>query len=204
MAQNFVITLSSWTFPKLDPDKANFRFVVQLRYFTKDGSPATANNVLPSADSYWECDWRKPNDRRYVGPNVPNNSEPPGYGTVDAAKFNAYDKVAFLVQATSLQSVNVTIYDVDRKDFWDSFLAAFAKAVEGLLGRLTEALPSSIDVPDIIKATIARRLAGPSDRIIGTTGILFPAANPVGNHVCNLTVKGGSYQGAYSVSLTVV
>ena len=73
---NYQLTLNRWEFPKpLHPHKANFRFVAQIRFFGEKGSPETANNALPGLDSYWECDWRKHEDRRYVGPDV-TNGEP--------------------------------------------------------------------------------------------------------------------------------
>ena len=198
---NYQLTLNRWEFPKpLHPNKANFRFVAQIRFFGEKGSPETANNALPGLDSYWECDWRKHEDRRYVGPDV-TNGEPGNYGMVDPAKINPYEKVAFLVRASRLQSINFTLYDVDRKDFWDKLLGVLAKVVEGLLGRLKDVLPGSIDLPDSVKATITRALAGPGDRIIGTAGKIFPDP-PVDDSV-SFTIRDGDYKGTYKINFGV-
>ena len=65
----FAITLEGFRFPeKLDKDKANFRFIVGLRFFDKDDNFSTAHTILPGLDTYWECAPKKSDAPNYVGP----------------------------------------------------------------------------------------------------------------------------------------
>ena len=53
----YEITLTGFKFPKnLDNDKANFRFVVDLRFVNDESRFTTEHAVMPSLDTFWECD----------------------------------------------------------------------------------------------------------------------------------------------------
>ena len=63
----FEFTLAEFTFPaKLPNDKANFRFVVDLRFIDDKGRFTTEHAVMPSLDTFWECDTRRADRPNYV------------------------------------------------------------------------------------------------------------------------------------------
>ncbi len=204
--QPLAVTIENFSFPSsLDKSKANFRFVIELNYFNRLGNPTFATGAVPAVDSYWECDWTKANARppRYVGPRPgPRGGKPEAYGTIDQAKLNPHQKLAMLVNTNGgLYSLNCTLLDVDRRDFWDLFLEKLSGAVEPLLGQAAAALPDSIETPEGLRGAIARKLAGPGDRIIGSQGVLLE--NRLGEHEINIRVAGGDYKGDYAITLQI-
>ena len=57
----YELRLNGFQFPEnLDDDKANFRFIVDLRYTRNGNQYPTERIVMPGMDTYWECDPRKP------------------------------------------------------------------------------------------------------------------------------------------------
>ena len=61
------ITLDEFIFPKDLPDKrANFRFVIDLRYKDAKGKFAAETVVMPGLDTWWECDKKKTKKPNYV------------------------------------------------------------------------------------------------------------------------------------------
>lgn len=203
----FQISLEDFTFPdSLDHNKANFRFALDLRYFDSKGNPATGNTALPSLESYYECDWQRAADYRFVGATDPtksqNKNKPDNYGRVDPNRLNEFAKVAFLVNAASLHSMNLTAFDVDRKDFWDGFLKQLSGVADRLLGTISEELPSSFQISDSLKSVVTRKITGPSDRIVGTQGFLFSGQDP--SYTILLKVGEGDYAGDYSFTFSVL
>ena len=90
------LTLRGLTFPSnLQNRKANFRLVVSLRFYDKDGHLKTENGVVPGLDTFWECDTGESDRYNYVrGSN----------GTVDMRKVQVWDKLILSVlEVTSTQ-----------------------------------------------------------------------------------------------------
>ena len=56
VVSHFEVTLEGFRFSKGLPDrKSNFRFIVGLRFFDKDGNFNTVHAILPGLDTHWEC-----------------------------------------------------------------------------------------------------------------------------------------------------
>jgi len=196
------VALANFHFPTdLHPDKANFRFVVEIRYFTERDKPASEAKTLPGIDTYYECDWRKATDSRYVGPSDGLPDKPGDYGEFASERLNPHES-SFLLATSHLRTLCVTVYDVDRKDFWDTVLEKLAGIAETLLGRVSEVLPTSIGLSDDVKAAIARKIAGPGDRIIGTAAETFDAM-PDGAVSLSFECHREDYEGDYQLGFEV-
>ena len=106
----YSIALKSFSFPDtLGDNHANFRFAIDLRYASDKGGFKTANAVIPSPDTYWECDEGRAQDPRYV--RAANAS---GF---DMTRISDWDRTALLIVANYIRDVRLTIIDVDRKDW---------------------------------------------------------------------------------------
>ena len=61
------LKLADVRFPAgLPNSKANFRFVVDLRHENADGAFDSKNAVMPSLDTFWECDSSKDDKPNFV------------------------------------------------------------------------------------------------------------------------------------------
>ena len=202
------LNLNSFDFPvNLENGKANFRFVVDVRYFNEDSELATAHSVMPSLDTYWECDTGKSGNPNYV-----RNGPPPQHG-FDMALLDNWDKLIIATKATRIHSVQIKVFDVDRKSFWDvvkDFLAPVIQAFFGLAKKVTtDAIPKPISfltgafgsaIEDVESYTL-KKLANGEDRLLckGTFGSL-PTAN--GNHNIPAVNFNGT-QGRYAIGLNL-
>lgn len=197
---HFEIALQTFSFPKkLSPDKANFRLVLQLRYFTERGQPALTSTVLPSLDSYYECDWRKADDIRFVGATAReqkgNKKAPSDYGKIDPDRLDVFDRTAFLVSARSLHSIQLSVFDVDRKDVWDALVRELSSVVPGLFDVAEDAFPAPLHFSDDLRVALSRRASGPGDRLISTIGESIAAEDRELD--LEFSVASGDYQGDY-------
>ena len=127
----FELTFTGFQFPdKLPNDKANFRFVVDLRFSDDKGRFATEHAVMPSLDTFWECATDKQQKPNYVRKHDSNNGNPlPQFDfDIDNSKIDEWDQLILFVKGETLHSIQFKIFDVDRKDAWDK--------VKDFLGRL--------------------------------------------------------------------
>ncbi|WP_423908344.1 hypothetical protein [Candidatus Spongiihabitans sp.] len=126
-SSDFTIILSSFTFPKdLDNKRANFRFVVDLRYTNEKGAFAVATAVMPGLDTWWECATNKSDKPNFVRKG--DSSE------FDINKIDEWDKVALRVKAQVLYQIQVKVIDVDRPNLWDKLSDAFGRVISSLFG----------------------------------------------------------------------
>ncbi len=78
--QMFELELTKFEFPQdLPNQKANFRFVVDLRFIDNEDRFSTEHAVMPGLDTFWECSADRRNAPNYVvrratGVNSPNST----------------------------------------------------------------------------------------------------------------------------------
>ena len=201
----FELNLNSFDFPTgLENGKANFRFIADIRHVNEDGELATAHSVMPNFDTYWECDATKSGRPNYVRNNAHGFS---------MTLIDAWDRLILLTKAANIHSVQIKIFDVDRKDFWDKFKEIVAPIVESLFGIAKKATTGAIPKPvsfltgafgtaiEDIESYTLKKLANGEDRLLckGTFANLPTAA---GNHnIAPLTFNGSD--GQYSLGLTL-
>ena len=123
----FELTLKKFLFPKdLPNDKANFRFIVDLRFINEKGQFITEHAVMPSLDTFWECDTGRKDRPNYVrGKDVSSNCS-----QFDMCAIDDWDKLILCVKGESVHSIQFKVIDVDRKDAWDKV----KNFLEGMIG----------------------------------------------------------------------
>ncbi len=208
----FEIRLKSFDFPeKLDASKANFRFIVDLRYTDHDGKFSTEHAVMPSLDTYWECDPGKKDAPNFVRLEGQESWKP----SFDMVQIDEWDRLVLRIEATELHSIQVKVIDVDRKDIFDKLKGAFQGILEGVLGmirtRISARLPQGISqnapqvhqalggAADDIEAFLLKKLAGGDD-------VLFRGSKPIPTGAKNgvdVEISGKGTKGAYKVVFTL-
>ncbi len=134
----YELKLAEFKFPKnLRGDNANFRFVVDLRFVDDKGRPAVEHTVMPSLDTYWECDPGQSEEPNFVrGKNGEKD-----IAAFDMNKIDDWDKLILFVTGESLHSIRFTVLDVDRKDFWDVVKRSLGKIAKVVMGRVKDVIP---------------------------------------------------------------
>ena len=130
----FKVSLAEFRFSKgLPGRKSNFRFIVGLRFFDKDGNFNTVHSILPGLDTHWEC--AKGNKEK---PNYVRGSVEDGYVNFDMEAVGEWDSLIFMVKGIRLHSIQFKVFDVNREDAFEklkgiitSLFAMGAKAVTG-------------------------------------------------------------------------
>ena len=140
------IELTHFAFPDLDDDHANFRFQVDLRYRKSNGDFTTKSVIMPGLSSYWECskeenDKRSEKDRKQKdeykrlcvrklkGDAQQNSKNGEKYDNqIDVEKLDFWDK-SFRVNSTHLYELRVSVFDVDRDDWYDKLVDTFKGAM---------------------------------------------------------------------------
>ena len=144
------IELTHFAFPDLDDDHANFRLQVDLRYRKSNGDFATKSVIMPGLSSYWECSKEENNKRsdedrkqkdkykrlcvRKLNNDARQNlkNEEKYENQIDVDKLDIWDK-SFRVNSTHLYELRVSVFDVDRDDWFDKIVDIF----KGAIGALT-------------------------------------------------------------------
>jgi hypothetical protein len=163
--QEHEIQLKNFSFPeKLPNNRANFRFVIDLRYQDEKGKFATETAVLPGLDTWWECDLSKEGKPNYV-----REGEEPRF---DMDKVDDWDKLVLRLKATRLFRMQVKVFDVDRPDFWDKVTDALSNIIGAVLGKAKSAVEGLPIVGEGLgslaedaKSTVAKLLAG-GDKVL--------------------------------------
>ena len=94
-AQDFEIRLEGFEFPRALPNnRANFRFVVDVRYKTKGDRFATETVVMPGLDTFWECGKNKK-----AKPNFVRDGSAPRF---DMAKIDPWDRLVVRLHADAV------------------------------------------------------------------------------------------------------
>jgi hypothetical protein len=191
MASEFELNLERFWFPAaLDDNRANFRFVVDIR-LVRAGRFATDTAVLPGFDTWWECDRKKVQNPNYV--RAEGN-------TFDMDRIDAWQRLILLTRADTLHSVQVKVFDVDRPDGWDALRDAFGQIAQTVIGRA----PRFLELPELaadgfgaveedLRSTIVKRLAG-GDRLLFRGSARLEEAGTV-------RISGPGTAGDYTVHL---
>lgn len=153
-SNTFRISLANFSFPPgLSGGQANFRFIVDLRYIDAGGEFATEHAVMPSLDTFWECD---PNKK-----DKPNFVRAGDSAKFDMKKIDDWDRLVLCVKARELHSVQAKVIDVDRKDIFDKLKELAQGVLKGAFGvfrsRVASLVPSSagaLDAPTSVHQTL--------------------------------------------------
>lgn len=209
--QTFEIRLEGFSFPEeLDDSKANFRFIVDLRYIDPAGDFATEHAVMPSLDTYWECDKGKS-----TAPNFVRFKDEKWKPRFDMSKIDDWDCLVLRLKAQDLYAIQVKVIDVDRADIWDKLKGALQGVLEGVLGtlrgRIAARIPGSVGgqpVPpavhhslgsaaDDVEAFLLKKLAGGDD-------VLFRGSKPTAavDRDKLIHVTGRGTRGIYTVAFS--
>ena len=219
--KDFEFALKGFRFPrKLSNNKANFRFVVDLRFINGDDQFITEHAVMPSLDTFWECDTSRQDNPNYVrsGDTENENIEFEGKN-YDCSMFNigsidAWDRLILRVKGKRVHSIQFKVFDVDRKDAWDevkNFLGGVIRTViggikGGILGKAPFPLPAALGgAADDVQSFLLKKLAGGDDVLFrGSTSfedengyVLQDKAEHVGD------VRGRGTEGFYWVTFQV-
>ena len=142
----FELTLQQFLFPNdLPNDKANFRFVVDLRYIAEKCRFTTEHAVMPSLDTFWECDTGRKDAPNYVRKHDGGNGKPlPEFDFDDKHKIDHWDRLILHVKGESLHSIQFKVIDVNRKDAWDKVKPFLKGIVEAVIGKIKGIIPESL------------------------------------------------------------
>jgi hypothetical protein len=207
------ILLTAFEFPKkLDSNKANFRFVVDVRYVDQKGNLATHHAVMPSMDTYWECDTDKKGAPNYVRASDCSANDSACFQFKSANQretgVDPWDSLVFLGKVKLVHSIQVKIFDVDRPDFWDKLQEALGGLITAVFGRAKSVIHTGeegslkSDVSgvfgsfvDDVTSSVLKRLSN-GDRVLfrGSTACCSQE-DPV--------IQGQGTKGHYSVRFTV-
>ena len=198
----FELVLTEFLFPKALPDdKANFRFIVDLRFINEKGQFITEHAVMPSLDTFWECDTGRKDRPNYVrGKGVSCNCS-----QFDMCSIDDWDKLILCVKGESVHSIQFKVIDVDRKDAWDkvkNFLdgmigAVIGKIKGGIPGNLPFPLPESLGgAADDLQSFLLKKLAG-GDKVLfrGSDKLKIPE----NGKTTPFEVEGQGTEGKYKI-----
>ena len=186
----YELTLQAFRFPKnLENHKANFRFVVDLRYLDPEGAFATTQAILPGLDTFWECDRGRSHE-----PNFVRGADDGIWATLDMNRVDFWDKLIFMLPASRLHSIQFKIFDVNRTDGWDKIKNALSSIGDSLFGQFKTVSPMFGNATDDIKSFLLKKWAG-GDTILYKQSVLFPE-NSSGTYDTS-----GSYEIQFAVKL---
>ena len=192
----YSVELTKFGFPEqLDDKKANFRIQVDLRYQKLDGGFALKTVLMPGLELYWECSKKDNQNKRYKpGCYLVRKKDNNGNWSseVDLRAVGPWGK-RFRLQAKSLYELRATVFDVDRKDWWDRFSGAIQSVVGKVLSYVRFAGGVVTPVVEDAASSIGRKLAGGGDKIL-FVGSAEPASSS------SWTIAGVGIQGDYSLS----
>ena len=196
----FELTLTQFTFPKdLPNNRANFRFVVDLRFIDDKDRFTTEHAVMPSLDTFWECDTGKNDAPNYVRKHDDNDDPLPRFDFEgDEKRIDEWDRLILLVKGKTVHSIQFKVFDVDRKDAWDTvknFLGgmfeAFFGKIKGIIpGNLPLSLPESLGgAADDLQSFLLKKLAG-GDKVLFRGSHKFTDAGLADGDPKKLEIKG--------------
>ncbi len=126
------LVLKGFRFPKkLSNSKANFRFIVDLRFIDDRKNFDSEHAVMPSLDTFWECDTNRQDKPNFVR-DVTREGQAAAFGRFDMQRIDSWDALILGVKTKGLHSVQFKVIDVNRADAWDW--------VKGILGGIIESL----------------------------------------------------------------
>ena len=207
---NFQLDLTGFEFPeKLPNNKANFRFIVDLRFRDEDDRLATEHAVMPSLDTFWECDPSRHDKPNYVRlheeeTNVPKNKF--DFNNDAKNKIDPWDRLILHVQCKSLHSIQFKVIDVDRKDAWDAVKNVLGKIAEVVIGQTRAFILKQENMPfrtamgaaaDDVQSFLLKKLAGGDQVLFRGSLQKDELKNGAG------LIKGRGTKGDYKISFEV-
>ena len=168
--KRYELNLTQFTFPEnLSNSRANFRFVVDLRYLDEKNKFTTEHAVMPSLDTFWECDKGKKENPNYVR----MNDDSPSFDmAADPPKINPWDRLILIVICERLHSIQFKVIDVDRRDAWDRVKSFLGGVVQAVVGRAKGQIPTQTifanslgQAADDVQSFMLKRLAG-GDKVL--------------------------------------
>lgn len=205
----FELNLTGFRFPEdLPNDRANFRFVADLRYMDHRKQFKTAHAVMPSLDTFWECDKRRA-DR-------PNHVRDATEARFDMDKIDVWERLVFLVRAEAVHSIQFKVLDVNRRDAWDVVKDFLGGVLEGAIGGWKKDLRKEVSgleggalgaAGDDVQSFLLKKLAG-GDKLLfrGAADLQAEAGDHHGFRVGEggaFSVHGPGTNGAYSVEFVL-
>ena len=193
------LDLTGFRFPAVLPRKrANFRFVVDLRYVTKRGDHTTEHAVLPGLDRWWECDPERSDRQEYARGVAEGDSV-----LLDMDSVDDWDRLILLVRGDAIHSIQFKVFDVNRPGTLDRIRKGLGDVVGSLLGRARSGLPDVAGVfsdslgsaATDLESALITRLAG-ADRLLFRGSARLPEP---GEYV----VEGRGEGGAYRIEFTL-
>lgn len=194
---NHLVSLNQFEFPHdLDPSKANFRALLEIRYVDGDGEVRqTKTKTLPGLDGYWELDPGERDSPRYVGPDGLERAGEGAYGTMDIGRIPLHER-SVAVTASRLLSLRFRLLDVDRSDVWDVVLDKLKDVAREVGETVGELVPGEIGLADDVVSALAAKLNGSEDRT-AAVGEVVPApgqALEAGDHPAVFNRVTGRYR----------
>ena len=140
----FTVKLKNFCFPEdLDDKKANFRFIIDVRYITDGGVFVVEHVVMPSLDTFWECDKGRTDKPNYVRDRDTS--------CFDMDQIDAWDHLAIRLTCKKVDSMQVKVIDVDRADVFDKLKGAMQGVLQVAIGtprtRIASSNPIDVDLP---------------------------------------------------------
>jgi len=201
----FELNLDGFQFPQdLEDGQANFRFIVDVRYINEEDELSTSHSVMPSLDTFWECDRGKTTAPNYVRDNGPK---------FNMTRIDAWDRLVLITKANSIHSVQFKIFDVDRKNFWDKVKEFIAPIIQSLFGFVAKATTGAIPKPiafltgafgtaiEDVESYTLKKLANGEDRLL-CKGTFDNLPKAVGVHTIAPKTFVGS-KGNYDIGLNL-
>lgn len=159
----FELNLTEFHFPKeLDNDKANFRFIVDLRFTNEEGQFTTEQAVMPGLDTFWECHLGRDQNPNYVrGDDVTLDGE--SYGQFNMETINQWDPLILLVKGKSVHSIRFEVFDVKRKNAWDTLVDTLKEILKNTIGAAIGEMKG--EIPEKMPLSLSESLGGAADEL---------------------------------------
>lgn len=223
----YELSLKDFLFPKALPGKnANFRFVVDLRFVNEKNQPTMEHAVMPSLDTFWECDKDNCNEPNYVRCSQDHSAGDRNvYNSFDMDKIDNWEKLILLVNGTSLHSIQFKVFDVNRPDRWDSVRNFLDGLIKVAGDNIKDIAPGTSGAwgkaaGDVI-SSVVKKLAGGGDTVLfrgsaqlyNLKGSNPPSVKPEINGEYkfvngvdgkNPTIKGDGAHGKYQIFFSVI
>ena len=176
---HFEIRFTEFEFPaELPNNRANFRFVVDVRFVDEKKNFLTEHAVMPSLDTFWECDTSRSGKPNYV--------RQLNAAAFDMNKIDDWDKLVLGLRADRLHSMQIKVMDVDRKDAWDSVKNFLAGVVQAFVGKLKGRIPNSTLISDSLGSATEDMQSFLLKKLAGGDKLLFRGS-------CDLKAGKGSH-----------
>lgn len=171
----YTLILERFEFPgDLEPSRANFRVVFDVKYWSRKNRDTVeikvATTVKPGADVFWECDPGRRSRPNFV--RAMDGEDP--LPRIDVEGLDEWDRHVIHLTAERIVSVRAKVYDVDREDFFDDIRDVFGGLLGGIFGTgeraLYETWPvtrgSGGDAADELRSYLVKKATGGGDKVL--------------------------------------